>query len=546
MNLFAPLLLATLQLANGFNFQLGNPQGFGDGPTPAVAVVSKSIVEERAATPFVSQLSQGGFAHQVDSSLVQTPFLSGSQYFGSQPLQQFGSTQFGQIGQQYLPPTHVPVGPTQFPHNEVINRFDDNTFGGDLDIFTASSNVVIQTAVSEALSKVGFNQTIVSNAEFIEPIVRCVRKLHVNLNNKKIDFEYLDGFFDGLLRNNADYAAVTQIQPIIERFSVLLNKPIAQVAQDWQTFKVKYNKQYTPQEDPIRQAVWLVKNYQIKQSNLINQHVLAENDYADWTGKDFGRVMLGTRVNKSVQKHPSVYIPDKGTAPKSFDWREQNAVTPVKSQGQCPNCYAFAAVGALEGQYARKYKELIDLSEQHIVDCLVPNAKYNGQTCGETNDVATVYEYIKKATGIQLEQDYPYEEKANTCRFRQPLAKVFVTGFTQIEEGDEKHLEQMLSFRGPVAVSVYFPATLISYKSGIYKNDAECTNKGVTEVNHSALLVGFGEDENGQKYWTLKNSFGTEWGENGYFRLARERNNHCGIASFAVLPQLALRNQPGA
>jgi cathepsin L len=82
---------------------------------------------------------------------------------------------------------------------------------------------------------------------------------------------------------------------------------------------------------------------------------------------------------------------------------------------------------------------------------------------------------------------------------------------------------------GPVAAAIYASKTFLLYKSGIY-NEANCP----TSVNHAVLIVGYGT-ENGVDYWLVKNSWGTGWGEAGFFRLARG-SNKCGIASYATYP----------
>lgn len=72
------------------------------------------------------------------------------------------------------------------------------------------------------------------------------------------------------------------------------------------------------------------------------------------------------------------------------------------------------------------------------------------------------------------------------------------------------------------------------YSDGIYY-DPQCGNRP-DDVNHAVLIVGYGTEPNGQKYWLIKNSYGPQWGIGGYVKLAKDANNHCGIATQASYP----------
>lgn len=104
-----------------------------------------------------------------------------------------------------------------------------------------------------------------------------------------------------------------------------------------------------------------------------------------------------------------------------------------------------------------------------------------------------------------------------------------------IAEGDEKGLEVAVATLGPVAAAIDASRdSLQFYSDGVYF-DPECANRP-DDMNHAILIVGFGTEPNGQKYWLIKNSYGTQWGQGGYMKLARDANNHCGIATEASYP----------
>ena len=146
--------------------------------------------------------------------------------------------------------------------------------------------------------------------------------------------------------------------------------------------------------------------------------------------------------------------------------------------------------------------------------------------------MTTAYEYVQKNPGVDIESTYPYEEKQLKCRFDPKNIGAKLVNFMEINEGDEEALKQAVATVGPVAVGIDGSLkSFMFYKSGFYF-DSKCD----TEVNHAVLIVGYGATEAGEEYWICKNSWDTDWGEAGYVRMARNKKNHCGIASLASYP----------
>lgn len=110
-----------------------------------------------------------------------------------------------------------------------------------------------------------------------------------------------------------------------------------------------------------------------------------------------------------------------------------------------------------------------------------------------------------------------------------------ISGYTEIPEGDEKAMEKVVATLGPVAVGIDANHTTFQfYKDGVYY-EKDCKNDG-PHINHAMLVVGYGVEPDGQKYWLVKNSYGTDWGIDGYIKIAKDKDNHCGIATSAVYP----------
>ena len=217
--------------------------------------------------------------------------------------------------------------------------------------------------------------------------------------------------------------------------------------------------------------------------------------------------------------------------PDSFDWRERGVVSPVKNQGQCGSCYSFSSTGALEAHHSIKYGQSSLLSEQQILDC---SFDFDNHGC-DGGLPSHVFEYVHYQGGLESENFYPYEMKSYRCRFeRSKVATRTIRSFN-ITENDEESIRQIVATIGPVAVAFEVLDDFMLYSHGVYSSD-KCRNS-VQDVNHAVLIVGYGTDPVDGPFWIVKNSWGEDWGEEGYFRIARGKNM-CGIAVCASYPIL--------
>ena len=214
-----------------------------------------------------------------------------------------------------------------------------------------------------------------------------------------------------------------------------------------------------------------------------------------------------------------------------MDWREKGVVTSPSNQGKCGSCWTFATIAALESHHALISGNLVKLSEQQILDC-ASNSHYGNLGCnGGTVDAA--YQYIKDAGGVVTERSYPYKMVQQRCHPKAEAIVANITSWKDIDEGDEEALKKALAYNGPVAVAIHVSDRFKFYKSGVYFEE-NCPNSR-EQLNHAVTAVGYGS-ENGHDYWLIKNSWGTSWGLGGYIKIARNRNNVCGVASQAVHP----------
>ncbi len=262
-------------------------------------------------------------------------------------------------------------------------------------------------------------------------------------------------------------------------------------------------------------------------------YTLGINRFGDITNKEFNEMYNGYRITNH-KRADSTFEPDpnfKLSNDSFVDWRKEGVVTPVANQGDCGSCWAFSATGSLEAQHALHGSTLVSLSEQNIMDC-TESKKYGNMAClGGTMDKA--FQYVIDNKGIDSEASYPYlAHTETTCRYNQANMAATMSGFKDVPINEYALSEACLKV-GPISIAI--DASLESfrfYKNGTYY-EIQCST---TLLNHGVLLVGYGTDGYGKDYYLVKNSWGTNWGMEGYIKMSRNRDNNCGIASVASYP----------
>nr|AAQ11975.1 putative gut cathepsin L-like cysteine protease [Callosobruchus maculatus] len=304
------------------------------------------------------------------------------------------------------------------------------------------------------------------------------------------------------------------------------------VYEEWQQFKLDHGKTY-------RSVVEEKRRFSVFQKNLIDiqEHnkkyergevsfAKKVTQFADMTHEEF----LDLLKLQGVPALPSdaVYFEETDIEEKdAVDWRKEGAVTPVKNQGHCGSCWAFSAVGAIEGQFFKKNGTLVSLSAQELVDCATEyygNEGCNGGLMGQAFDFV-------EDEGIQTEESYPYKAKRSICQMNGEYVTKVKTYHLLL---NEQEIARAVSAKGPVAVAID-ASQLSFYDQGIVDEKCKCSKKR-EDLNHGVLVVGYGS-ENGVDYWIVKNSWGADWGEKGYFRLKKDVKA-CGIGNYNTYPVL--------
>ncbi|KAK5581639.1 hypothetical protein RB653_001676 [Dictyostelium firmibasis] len=307
----------------------------------------------------------------------------------------------------------------------------------------------------------------------------------------------------------------------------------------------KHNKIYSNKEFNSKFKNFLNNKEYVDSWNKMEYETILElNIFADLSREEYINNYLGNfmDISKVYQKsnknfkYDGVFFYNFKDSIKSIDWRNFDAVTPVKNQGTCSGAgYSFSAIGSIESAHFIKNNELITLSEQNLIDCSIDMG--NNGCKGGLSSIA--FDYIIKQRGIDSEFSYPYEghviepyEGRGRCRYNSFYSKASISSYIEIERFNENQLTHSL-LKTPVSVMIdASQLSFMLYKSGVYM-DQSCSS---TKLNHGLLNIGFGETEDGIEYYILKNSFGSKWGNKGYIHLSRNSNNHCGVASFAFYP----------
>jgi cathepsin L len=303
---------------------------------------------------------------------------------------------------------------------------------------------------------------------------------------------------------------------------------------EWVLFKAQHNKVYQHEkEETMRRLIWeknlaLINEHNVKADGGEHTFWLGMNKFGDMTSEEFSAKVNGFK-KPANKNRTNIYVPEKIKIPDSVDWRTQGYVTPVQDQGQCGSCWAFSALDALTGQHFKKTQKLITLSVQNLMDCTF---SYGNQgCCGGLMDAS--FTYIKDNNGIDTDASYPYEAQDGKCRFKPNNVGAVDTGFVDIQANSEADLQNALATIGPISVA--FDAGQSSfqfYTKGIYYDKA-CS---ATNLNHASAAVGYGTLGPNQDYYIVKNSWGVNWGDQGYILMSRNRDNNCGIASMAIYP----------
>lgn len=329
----------------------------------------------------------------------------------------------------------------------------------------------------------------------------------------------------------------------------------ASIDEQWESFKLEFNKVYVDDADEAgSKQIFEQSLKQVTDGNARSSGapVFALNWMADRKPEE--RYQRGYKRN-SARRSADVEVLKVANPshPRSIDWTLTEAVTPIKNQGQCGSCWAFSATETIESHFilGNGMTYGVSLSPQQITSCTTADYGCGG---GEPMDA---YDYVMSVPGLTNEWNWPYVQSMveSTATANCSAAKEqAINGTMATLEGVyaqldgykfatapcygagcyEQNLTQLAEAveHGPVSICVVAQEWDF-YAGGVMSADA-CGPMGDAFVDHCVQLVGF-EKNAPQPYWIVRNSWGTEWGEDGNIFLQFDLNS-CGLADEATVP----------
>lgn len=335
----------------------------------------------------------------------------------------------------------------------------------------------------------------------------------------------------------------------------------------------KHKLSFSVDEYSAREAVFLENVRKIETHNQQEKKTftMGVNKFSHLTAAEFAAHVGGGSSSSSITPAASKPVPqwmlevteedrkiqiqskrslNNVVLPENLDWYALGAVTEVKDQGACGSSWAFAATGALEGAYFRKYAKLpfdgqsspdtgfFGLSEQQLLACEQINSG-----CFVGGAAQYGFMFAADNYGLSSEYDFPYTSGVNPTDVGQCA---YVSTETDTQVMPEKPFVNIVPtvsnmmqalFRQPIAITINaMNPAFQSYNFGTISDASLCPDG---DAAHNALLTGWGVDENYIPYWLVKNSWGADWGDQGYIYILRSDDNVCGVLNQGTYPILA-------
>ena len=291
---------------------------------------------------------------------------------------------------------------------------------------------------------------------------------------------------------------------------------------EFHSFRKTHSKIYSSTVEANHRLVIFKQNLEMirnHNADTTSSYKLGINQFSDMTFQEFSASYLhddpednfieGSDINELAQVNSSAIGDDK------VDWRDKGIIGNIKNQGTCGSCWSFSAISVVEEAYALQKEDKSVLAEQELVDC---SHEYGNNGCGGGFSFQGL-DYIRDKS-INLNSDYPYTALERTCKSIAGQGKHGIAKWTALPAGF-KNMQDRLRV-SPTTASFRVQNDFLQYKSGVY-NPKSCPGGR----NHAVNAIGF-NFEDPIPHFIVRNSWGTSWGEQGYFKIsATEGNGTC-------------------
>jgi len=295
-----------------------------------------------------------------------------------------------------------------------------------------------------------------------------------------------------------------------------------------------------------------VNKFSTMSASQRTQYIMSSSTYAQAQASIPSTVAVNTIAgsdNTIMPVNPDI-SPTTMDLPVSFDWRNTpGKITTVKNQGSCGSCWAFANVGMIEARYNivyHQYNPNFDLSEQEILSCsqFSGYSSFGPNGCNGASDW-NAYDNLVSYGGLVRENVFPYIGNSGPSAVPESQICKNIAAMTSgkftidttnpilyTEDYGIDLIKQEIYQNGPVVMGFKVYPSFYWYSTGIYE---PLPTENQIVGDHDILLLGWGTDANNRDYWIVKNSWGTDWGENGFFKVYTDARGWGPFAAFAQI-----------
>ncbi|XP_026543367.1 cathepsin W [Notechis scutatus] len=283
-----------------------------------------------------------------------------------------------------------------------------------------------------------------------------------------------------------------------------------ELAGKFQDFMAKFGKTYNSQEEMIYRFKVFVQNMetsQVLQDTELGTAQYGITPFSDLTESEFAK-KFGNPVSKAVPFGPMEPPRSFTGAPRFCDWRKKG-LSPVKDQGECASCWAFAAVSNIEALWKIHRNVNCSLSVQEVTDCT-----YHSRGGCLGGYVWDAFQYVVNNSGLSPSTLYPYIGENHRCQKFKKRKLTKIDGYSILPR-DEKYIANVVATQGPVTALIN-QKNMQHYRKGIIQRSKVSCDPNW--LDHAVLIVGFGEGKIRRgtwsgSYWIIQNSWGKHWGE---------------------------------